>query len=234
MVNYRWCDIYSYLNLIDRGFYLILWFLPLVTDLSPINWVFLLSLTSFVTNQLNKIRGFPNLESSLKYTDLTSSVSLMAFVKISVKIPLIKRHRMSTWKWLRHYVFITTSHNNDIELDSSKVDFVDLLYLLTPRTFLSFSSAIFKNLLIPPQGYRWMQQLQVLTTSSHKACAQSRKESRGFHSYALPFSFIKEEYFSRNPQPNSLHLSLAHASSHGLLSWKQSRKAHTWYFQPLS
>lgn len=66
---------------------------------------------------------------------------------------------------------------------------MDLLYLLIPRTFPAFRSAIFKNLLIPPQCYRWMQQLQVRHLHAKHVHNQEGRAGASIHRpYLSPLS----------------------------------------------
>ena len=57
----------------------------MVAESPASNSVFLHSLSGFIINRVNKTRRFLNIESSLKYTDLTSTLSLVAFASCQLR-----------------------------------------------------------------------------------------------------------------------------------------------------
>lgn len=164
----------------------------------------------------------------LKYTSI---IILVAFVKLSVQILLTESHRILNWKSLRY--FITTSHNRNIEVHSSRVESVDPLCHQTPRISLSFCSAMLKKLVLVLHCYI-MDAAAPSVTSSHEAGATSIREAGAAICPPYLSPFIQKEYFSRSPSmiPFICHWPvLVHMVS---LGWKEIRKVHTWYFHPLS
>lgn len=160
--------------------------------------------------------------SLLKYT---SVIILVAFAKLPVKILSIERHRLPNWKSLRYLAFITTSHNRNIEVDSSRVESVDPLCHQTPRISLSSCSAILKKLVLSLHCYRIDATVPSVTYIFIRSRCRINREGRSFHLSTLPFSVYPEGILFQKPPHDSLHVSLASSSSHGLRWLERNQKS---------